>query len=352
MVSKKYTLADMNNIQRIGVIMFGLMGDVLIRTPVLRAFKEIFPDATITAIVDPIGKQILGYNHFVDEIMVIDRKKEKNKLKQNYKKLQAVLSIRKRNFDLIVNLYNAGSSRMMVRFSGAKYKLGFCLKENIKLYNVKNECAPERLKERQSLYNYMISIIEPLSDRSYSLKPIFDLDTNSLKKMDKYLNGLEYKREKLYLLNLGASKEDKILENEKYFFIVKYIYEQYGYIPLVICNPGQEYLQKCLIENYLLKSEVPFVQLEPLALVDIASLIHLTSFMITPDTGLMHLAMALDNSIFAIFTYTHPLFVDIKRKNFIALYEWFDDDKLYQHQEISVKKIQKRLDQLFKKIEN
>lgn len=352
MFSKKYTKAQMNDVKTIGVIMFGLMGDVIIRTPVLRALKDIFPNAHITAMVDPIGKQVLDHNPFVDDVMVFDRKKEKNKIKQNYKKIHSVMQIRKKRFDLIVNLYNAGSSRVMVRFSGAKYKLGFCLRENKKLYNVKNECTPDRLKERQSLYNYMISIIEPLSATKYSLKPVFDLDARSLEKMDRYLDGLTHDRGKLYLLNLGASKEDKILANEKYFFIIEYIYEKYGYIPLVICNPAQEHLQKKLIENFLQESNVPFVQLDKLALVDIASLIHLTRFMVTPDTGLMHLAMTLDNPILAIFTYTHPLFVDIQRENFIALYEHFDTDELYQHQDISQTTLRSKIELLFHCLDN
>ena len=344
---KKYTKNEMKDIHSIGVIMFGLLGDVILRTPVLRALHDIYPDARITVIVDPIGKEVLAYNHYVNNIIVIDRKKEKNKLKQNWKKLKGILKVRKQKFDLIVNLYNAGSSKLMVQLSGAKYKLGFCFKENQTIYNVKNECSEERLQERQSLYNFMISIVEPLSDKEYSLKPVFDLDENSLKKMDKYLDEFEYSREKFYLLNLGASKEDKILDNEKYFYIVKCLYEKYGFSPLVIFNPGQEYLQENFINDFLKFSDIPYVKLQKLPLVDIASLIHLTKFIVTPDTGLMHLAMALDNSILAIFTYTHPVFVAPHDDKFIALYEYFDENKLYQHQNISEQTIEKSIDTLF-----
>ncbi len=38
--------------QSIGIICWGLMGDVLMRTPVIRAFRQIFPNATIVAMVD------------------------------------------------------------------------------------------------------------------------------------------------------------------------------------------------------------------------------------------------------------------------------------------------------------
>ena len=206
------------------------------------------------------------------------------------------------------------------------------------------------MKDEQTLYNYIISIVEPLIDKKYELKPVFDLDAISKEKMIQYLNNQEYQRDKIYLLNLGASKEDKILENEKYFYIVKYIYEQYGYIPAIISNPGQEYLQEKLIHDFLKNSEVPYIKLPTLQLVDIASLISMTKFIITPDTGLMHLAMAFDNYIIAIFTYTHPLFVDPGSEKFVAVYEKFDDGKLYQRQNISKIQIEKNLIKLFSRI--
>jgi ADP-heptose:LPS heptosyltransferase len=352
MLSKKYRKEDIQDVNTIGVIMFGLLGDVILRTPVIRALKEIYPNAQITAIVDPIGKQVLEHNRYVNNILTLDRKKDKNKLKQNLKKIQAIMSVRKQKFDLIVNLYNAGSSRIMVQLSGAKYKLGFCNQKKKNIYNVINECDEDRLKDEQTLYNYMISIVEPLSDKKFDLKPVFDLDAVSMQKMQSFLEDTGYEKEKIYLLNLGASKEDKILENEKYFYLIETIYQEYGYIPAIVSNPGQEHLQESLVKEYLADTSIPYIKLPTLKLVDIASLINLTKFIITPDTGLMHLAMAFDNYIMTIFTYTHPIFVDPKNEKFISVYEHFDEDKLYQHQNISKEILRLKSEFLFDCLDN
>ena len=196
----------------------------------------------------------------------------------------------------------------------------------------------------------MISIIEPLSDKKYDLKPVFELDKKSVTTMQNYLEKSGFDFKKIYLLNLGASKEDKILENKKYFYIVKYIYDNYGYIPAIIANPGQEYLQETLINDFLKNSDIPYIKLSLLKLVDIASLMKLTKFIITPDTGLMHLAMAFDNYILTIFTYTHPVFVDPQNEKFIAVYEHFDEGKLYQQQDISISTLDRSIQLLFSKI--
>ena len=343
MCLRKYTKEELKDIEKIGIIIFGLLGDVILRTPVIHVLKEIYPDAKIVALVDPIGKAVLEHNPDVDEVLVFDRKKEKNKLKQNLKKIVSILRIRKEKFDLLVNLYNAGLSRPMVFFSGARYKLGFCQQKSKYLYNVVNECSDDRLKEEQSLYNYMISIIEPLSDKEFSLRPVFEIESYEKETMQSYLESFGYSLEKLYTLNLASSKEDKILSFEKYFFIVEYLYKKYGFIPAIVSNPLQEYLQEKFINEYMSNSNIPYIKLKNLSLGEVAAVIDLTPFIVTPDTGLMHLAIALDSYILTIFTYTHPVFVDPHSEKFVSVYEAFDKGVFYQHQNISAIELQKKI---------
>ena len=353
MFLQKYRKEELKDIEKIGVIMFGLLGDVILRTPVIRALKELYPDAKIVALVDPIGKAVLEHNPDVDEVLVFDRKKEKNKLKQNLKKVASILRVRKEKFDLLVNLYNAGLSRPMVFFSGARYKLGFCQQKSkflSSMYNVKNECSDDRLKDEQSLYNYMISIVEALSDKKFSLKPVFEVREDEEKAMQEYLDSFGYERDKLYTLNLASSKEDKILEFEKYFFIVEYLYKEYGFIPAIVSNPSQEYLQERFVNEYMKKSDIPYIKLKSLSLGEVAAVIKLTRFIVTPDTGLMHLAMALDSYILTIFTYTHPVFVDPENEKFISVYEGFDEGVLYQKQDIKSETLQKKIDLVVQKL--
>lgn len=340
----------MKDISNIGLIMFGLLGDVLIRTPVIRALKDIYPNAKITAIVDPIGVHLLSYNKYVDELIVINRN-DKNKIKKNVEKLKGIFSVYSKQFDLLLNLYNGGSSHLLVALSGAKYKLAFC-NQTKSIYNVSNECDGDRLKESQSLYSYMISIVEPLSSKKYSLKPVFNTREKTTIKMQEYLKIFDTNGSGVYLLNLGASKEDKLLDMSKYIKLVEYIYKSYNLIPAIILNPSQEYLQNDFIENFVKEKNIPFIALDSLSLEEIASLMTLTKFTVSPDTGIMHLAMAMDVFILAIFTYTHPLLVDIHSDKFIPVYEKFDVNTFYQVQNISEKTLKEKTDYLFSKITN
>ena len=104
--------------------MFGLIGDVLQRTPVLQALKDIYPNAEIIAIVDSTAQMVLAHNPDVKGMILI-KKNKADKIQENIAKLKGILEIRKEKFDLFLNLYNGGSSPLFVLFSGEKYKLEF-----------------------------------------------------------------------------------------------------------------------------------------------------------------------------------------------------------------------------------
>lgn len=47
---KKQNITELKDIHNITLIMFGLLGDVFIRTPILKALKELYTDVKITCI--------------------------------------------------------------------------------------------------------------------------------------------------------------------------------------------------------------------------------------------------------------------------------------------------------------
>jgi heptosyltransferase-1 len=349
MVFKRYKKEDLKEIDNIGIIMWGILGDVLLRTPVLKALKDIYPHSSICAIVDPIGKTALKNNPYVDNIIIFDRDRT-HKINYHLNKISSILKVRQKKFDLIIDLYNGGSSPIVMITSNAKYRLGFCNHKRSYIYNVKNECSEDRLKQRQRLSNYMISIVEAISEQNFSLKPIFTISKTSFNKMENYINDLTYDIDKLYTLNLGSGDINKMLDFQKSFNLVKYIYDTYGFIPLIISNPKQEFLQEEFIDKFMNKSNIPYIKLDTLSLEEVASIIKLTKFIITPDTSIMHLALAGNNFIYTIFTYTHPVFVDPNHHKFISVYQEFDSDKLYQYQDITLDTLYDHIDLLFNKM--
>ena len=342
---------ELVNIEKIGIIMFGLLGDVLIRTAVINALKELYPQAKITAICDTNTKAVLSNNPLVDSFILFDRN-NKNKFKKNIGKIKGFWSVRKENFDLLVDLYNGGSSPFIVSISGARYRLGYNHQKDKKVYNLRSDYVPYSNSKVDSFNLQSMSILQALSDKVFPLKPCFNISLRVEESIQKYIDSIALNEKNIYILNLGAGSVDKLLENEKYLEVVKYIYEKYDYIPAVVLNPGQEYLQETFINDFLEPANVSYIKLKPLSIDEIAVLIKKTKFIITPDTGIMHLSFALGTFVYTAFTYTNPDLVDLKDDRFIPVYESFEDGVLSQKQEIQISTLIKKVDTLFQKINN
>lgn len=156
----------------------------------------------------------------------------------------------------------------------------------------------------------LLKIISPFGYdfESYSTRPIFKTRTPTDIKMEEYLS--QFQLAKPYLLNFASGAAEKILSMEKSFQQVKFLYENHGYTPLIICNPGQEYLQKLFVDTYLIPLKIPYAALDILTLEEIGAMMKLNPFIITPDTGLYHIAVAIGIPIIGIFTYTDPRLVE------------------------------------------
>lgn len=105
---------------RILIIQTAFIGDVILATPVAEKLHRFYPEASIDFLVRKGNEGLLRDHPFIGETLVFDKKQKKlrNLLKLAFK-------VRKKKYDLIVNLHRFASSGFIVFLSGAKVKLGF-----------------------------------------------------------------------------------------------------------------------------------------------------------------------------------------------------------------------------------
>ncbi len=332
-------------IQKIGFILFGLLEDVLMRTPLLETIHHPFPKAKMYIFVDPIGKEVLQYTPYISEIFVIDRSK-KNRLKYIFHKLTMQIKLISLRLDLLIDLYGGSSARNAMKLSFTKYQIGF---KNWQVYTNK------KLK--------LTSIYDPntasnpfhLTVKTFPLLSFLDIDYNKLSTrpviyipdtiqqkiniLDKY-----YHYNKSYLLSLGTGDIKKMLPLETSAKLIKYIYNTYNLTPLIIKNPSQEYLQEEIV-TILQYQKTPYYALDYFSIIEIAALMKNMKFAILPDTGLFHLAVGVNIPIFSYFTYTHPKLVEPKNHIYQFCYHETEKKDLFGlpkcTQNISFEKLQK-----------
>ncbi|TAJ29787.1 MAG: putative lipopolysaccharide heptosyltransferase III [Nitrospirae bacterium] len=104
--------------QNILVIKLRYIGDVLLATPVLRALRDRFPDARITAAVNRGTEDILKWNPDLNEVLVVERGGLGTQGR-------FVRDLRRRRFDCIVDLTDGDRSAILAGLSGAPIRIGF-----------------------------------------------------------------------------------------------------------------------------------------------------------------------------------------------------------------------------------
>lgn len=99
--------------QKILVIRFSSLGDILLTFPVYKALKEKFPQAKISVLTKSQFAQILSSNRYVDEILVFRGV------------FSSVKKIDSENFDLVIDLHANLRSRLICALAGTRRKIRY-----------------------------------------------------------------------------------------------------------------------------------------------------------------------------------------------------------------------------------
>jgi heptosyltransferase-3 len=124
-VSKNAKSFDTKAPRRILVIKLRHLGDVLLSTPVFAALKQRFPGAEIHVTVNSGTAAILEGNSDVTSVEEIPGGRAGRSLLRGIDELRFLWKMRKRGFDLAIDLTTSDRSALLARFSGAPRRLGY-----------------------------------------------------------------------------------------------------------------------------------------------------------------------------------------------------------------------------------
>lgn len=116
---------DRENTQKILVCICKHYGDVLLSSPVFYTLKKYLPHAHITAFIYPETKPMLEGNPYIDDFIFTPARQKKNFFRKIFQEIQTLKTIRKKQFDLAINLTSGDRGSLAVRFSRAKTRVGF-----------------------------------------------------------------------------------------------------------------------------------------------------------------------------------------------------------------------------------
>ncbi|MDF2691380.1 MAG: hypothetical protein K0S29_1235 [Gammaproteobacteria bacterium] len=299
MPAKLDTIPDKAQIHKICLLAWGMMGDTLFRTAFVEPLKKHYPNASIHVIVDNRGKGLFSHHPDVEEEYVFQHKKKPRwRYLSNVFKL--IVWMRRRHFDLVINFYSGGSSPLITRLSGGKWRLGFDHTAKLRWSN--NILAP-----KASFAGHWIKALgetlRPLGiqEKDIQHRPFFYC---SVAELDFAKEFFEPAQQNWVAFNLGASDLKKCWPVKEHAALANFLYQEYGLIPLVLSNPGQEFLLEEFKQLYPKDQPVKFAPV--LAFGKLAAVLKHCRFVVTGDTGVMHLAFGVNVPVLGLFTYTQP----------------------------------------------
>ena len=188
------------------VIHFGQLGDVVLGIPALAAIRLRFPDSKITVLSGKSTAEIVRISDVADEQISVDRVdlRDGHKLRSIGKVLSIARDVRRRRFDLVIDLHSLYETNVLGFLSGARWRL-YANRENRSLDFLtrfpQNPPAEDKSKHHTDRY---LEALEPLgirnADRLADVRPFAE----SLSKAQAIIEGHDISNKTLIGLFLGA----------------------------------------------------------------------------------------------------------------------------------------------------
>ncbi|HWK11476.1 MAG TPA: glycosyltransferase family 9 protein [Vicinamibacterales bacterium] len=115
----------------------------------MRALRRAYPAARLTYVVEEAAAPIVRSNPHLDEVIVAPRARGLRRIRED---LALARRLRRERFDLAIDLHGGPRSAWLVRLSGARERVGYCIQGRSWMYT-RQVARPRDLRPRHSVLN-------------------------------------------------------------------------------------------------------------------------------------------------------------------------------------------------------
>lgn len=282
------------------IIQQKMIGDVLTSSILFKAIKDIHPTAELHYLINTHTFSVVENNPYIDNIIFFTKESESSKTAL----FRFAKTLRKENFDVVIDVYSKLSSNIITLFSGAKTKISYYKFYTASFYNHNIHRKLTASSKDGLAIEHRLQLLEPLGIYKTTAKPKVFLSKEEIKKSKSFLenNGINLSQP-LYMMSvLGSSKNktypfkymaeviDTVIENTKGQIL-------FNYIPSQISEAKAIY-NLCKPEN---KTHI-FFDVFGKNLRDFLAITYHCEALIGNEGGAINMAKALDIKTFAIFS--------------------------------------------------
>jgi lipopolysaccharide heptosyltransferase II len=265
------------------------IGDIILTTPTIRALRKKFPNSYIAYLGDKKAITLLENNPYIDELIPFDF---------NWgliKQLKFFKELRRKKFDLVIDLFGNPRSAILSFITGANTRIGGAFNWRKYLYTI----PIENDNIRRTAINFHLRYLEPLDIKTSETKTEIFLKEEEKKWAIEYLisKGINLNK-KIIGMHPGATWPAKQWLKENFAQLAdKIVDELSGQV--AITHSGAE-TQLAMNIFKMTKRKNIFV-LDTLNLRQLASVISKFDLYVTNDCGPMHIAPAVGTRTIGLF---------------------------------------------------
>lgn len=270
------------------------IGDVVLTTPIIRSVRNAYPDAFIAYLGEKNAVSLLEHNPNLNEVIPFDFSRT-----TFIEQPRVVFHLRRRKFDLAIDLFNNPRSALLTYLSGANVRVGAERKGRGKLYTIQvnDDGAP---KTTIAFHNQFIHVvgIEPTAHET----EIF-LTDDERREARIYLQWLDHENTPLDMakpivgIHPGATWPAKKWLQERFAELADMLVAKLGVQVVMLAGPNDGETINTILKHSFSNIKV----LKNLPLRQLGAIMTHCSLFIANDAGPMHIAAAVGTPTIGLF---------------------------------------------------
>jgi heptosyltransferase I len=282
-------------LDRVCIVMMSAVGDAVHVLPVVNALKRHNPDIHITWVLQPGPATLVRGHPSVDEIILFERANG----------MRAFMDVRRelaeRRFDVVVNLQVYFKAGIVTSFTRAPVKLGFdrARARDFNWLFTNRKIPPHSSGQhvQDQYFEFLAALGVPHEPVVWNLGPW----PHERAWQEKFFAAME---RPVASLVVATSKPQKDWVPERWAAVVDALYADYGMQPVLVGgrSPREVHAEQVIMER---ARHRPISALGS-GLRNLVGILDGSALVLAPDTGPLHMAVALDRPVVSLIGYTNP----------------------------------------------
>lgn len=299
---------------RLLVVMPTWLGDCVMAMPTLRALRELYPEAHITALSGAMVRPIIDANPWTNRTITVRRKRKGKSDARRGGPIRLAARLAAGKFDLAVILPNSFRSALVTAMAKIPHRVGYdrdgrgvLLTDGLLARRTLQGFVPVPTRDYYLGLAKYLGSTDPDPKMQLFTRPEHDHEADAL------LRGGGFdptSGRKFVLLNPGANYGDaKMWYPERYAEVADRCAEKHGAFVAVNGSPKE----RAILDQVLAAAKTPIFDLSAagMSLGLLKSVVARATVMVTNDTGPRHVAAALGTPVVTVFGPTDPAWTEI-----------------------------------------